>query len=54
MDVLAQGLALRLRTRTAIRVRDDEEHRRYKYVSRGGPAVVDERTRKAPVGLFNP
>ena len=53
MDALAQGLAVRLRSRTAIRFRDDAEHRRYRYVKgKGGPGVVDERTGRRPVGVF--
>jgi hypothetical protein len=53
MDAFAQGLAVRLRSRTAIRFRDDVEHRRYRYVKgKDGPGVVDERTGRRPVGGF--
>ncbi len=53
MDALAQGLAWRLKSRTAICWEDGEDLRRYRYVAKKkGPVLIDEKTRKPPTGLF--
>lgn len=53
MDALAQGLAWRLGSRSAICWEDGSDLRRYRYVAKKkGPLLIDEKTRKPPKGLF--
>ena len=56
MDILAQSLAARLRTRTMICFEDEDTERRYRHV-RGMKknkfaALLDEKTGKPPEGSF--